>query len=534
MYLKPNVVIEPVIDRWFAWSHLISPATMAMNITGRHIPIMQSYIMAPDVHQQAVMNPKMLGGPFMNYATSRKADVEDLLKMTRTKRAKLIELSDAVKELDSLLQAEATGFSLQPLYEKIPDVLKGYVDLHYDRNNNPGFRLFESLLYQSEYYQKDAQGIALWITNNDHRPFVLSTPRLDEPDTLFLDIPFDHSGIDALAKMKKSPQSIEHISNLLSIKTEQRALFNTFFTDQAPEPYKKYTGDKIRMRYFGHACILVETKNISLLIDPVISYYGYQSDIERFSDIDLPDEIDYVLISHNHQDHVLLETLLPLRHRIKNLIVPRTYGGKLEDPDLKLMFKQLGFKNVTDLGIMETINDGDAQITPLPFTGEHADLDVLAKACFMVTIDGFKLLFFADSKILEPALYEHVHKFTGDVDVVFLGMECDGAPLTWLYGPLMTKKLPRDKDISRRLSGSDCNQGLSVVEIFHPKELYVYAMGQEPWIEFISSIKYTDESNPIVQSNKLIELCHQKGILGERLFGEKELLYDRQFSFVIE
>jgi hypothetical protein len=111
-------------------------------------------------------------------------------------------------------------------------------------------------------------------------------------------------------------------------------------------------------------------------------------------------------------------------------------------------------------------------------------------------------------------------------------MECDGAPLSWLYGPLLTKKLPRDMDGSRRLSGSDSGKGMALVDIFNPKEIYVYAMGQEPWVEFISSIKYTDESNPIVQSNKLVHLCRQRGIVAERLYGEKELLYDKQASII--
>ena len=137
-------------------------------------------------------------------------------------------------------------------------------------------------------------------------------------------------------------------------------------------------------------------------------------------------------------------------------------------------------------------------------------------------------MFLADSRIVEPALYKHIHKQIGNVDVMFLGMECDGAPLTWLYGPLLTKKLPRDMDGSRRLAGSDCNKGMSLVDIFNPKEVYVYAMGQEPWVEFISSIKYTDESNPIVQSDKLVKNCTERGIIAERLYGEKELLYEKQ------
>jgi hypothetical protein len=78
------------------------------------------------------------------------------------------------------------------------------------------------------------------------------------------------------------------------------------------------------------------------------------------------------------------------------------------------------------------------------------------------------------------------------------------------------------------LSGCDHKRGMHLVNMFHPKEVYVYAMGQEPWCEFISSLKYTDESIPIVESNKLVEECLSRGLIAERLFGEKEILYSRR------
>jgi L-ascorbate metabolism protein UlaG (beta-lactamase superfamily) len=470
----------------------------------------------------------MRGGPFMDFGGGRVSEVEELQKDSLQKQDKMVQFSKAVKELDKMLANEAVGFGLEKLYEKVPDILKGYVELYYDRDNHPGFRFFESLLYQSEFYNKDSQSIALWITNNDERPFVLSTPRMAEPHVIYLNIPFESVVIDELAKMRREPQTYEYIRNLVPIKPEEEELFKTLFTEDVPPPYQRYTGDKIRMRYFGHACILVETKDISILIDPLISYYGYHSDVEHFSDVDLPEVIDYVLISHNHQDHILFETLLPLRHKIKNMIVPRTNSGKLEDPDLKLMFDNVGFKNVITLDDMQTMTFSDATITGLPFIGEHSDLNILTKLCFLVKIGDFKLLFLADSRIVESALYRHIHKALGDVDVMFLGMECDGAPLTWLYGPLLSKKLPRDMDGSRRLAGSDCEKGMALVDIFKPKETYVYAMGQEPWCEFISSIKYTEDSNPIVQSDKLVKICRERGIIAERLFGEKEILYAKQ------
>ena len=166
----------------------------------------------------------------------------------------------------------------------------------------------------------------------------------------------------------------------------------------------------------------------------------------------------------------------------------------------------------------------NGEIISLPFLGEHSDLNVRTKAAFLVRIGSHKLLFAADSCNIEPRLYEHLHAITGDIDVLFLGMECDGAPLTWLYGPLLTRPLNRGMDHSRRLAGSNFERARNIVEALQCREVYVYAMGQEPWLNYIMSIKYTEESNPIVASNKLIALCRERGITAERLFGEKEIL----------
>lgn len=524
-YLKPNVVLEPLYDRWYAWAHLISPASGARNVVNRHLKIMNSYIQSPQIHQMAVKNPKMLGGPFMDYEGTRVEEVKKLRDETMASQEKTLELCRAIDELENMLKANANGGPMEELYDKVPEPLKGFVELVYDLNDNASYRFFEPLMYNSEFYRKDAQSIALYVTNNDERPFCLSTPRLDEPHVLHLPIPLDHKGIDELCKMKRSGGSIDEIAEKLGVEDKDRALFETFFTDQPHPPYKKYNGDKARMRYFGHACILLETKDVSVLIDPVVSYYGYDSTVEHYSDIDLPDEIDYVLITHNHQDHILLETLLPLRHKVKNVIVPRTCTGALQDPSLKLMMNKIGFENVIELDDMEEIKFNDCSIMGLPFTGEHGDLNVQAKACYHVRLGLSSFLFVADSRIVEKRLYEHIEKVIGKIDVLFLGMECDGAPYSWLYGPLVTEKISRENDQNRRLSGSDCACGMHLVDTFKPSEVYVYAMGAEPWLEFISSIQYDPDSYPIVQSDQLVKLCTERGIISERLFGEKELLY---------
>jgi len=61
--------------------------------------------------------------------------------------------------------------------------------------------------------------------------------------------------------------------------------------------------------------VLIESREVSILTDPVVSY-EVPSELPRYTHADLPDRIDYVLVTHGHTDHLMLETLLPLRGRI--------------------------------------------------------------------------------------------------------------------------------------------------------------------------------------------------------------------------
>jgi L-ascorbate metabolism protein UlaG (beta-lactamase superfamily) len=524
-YLRQNIEVEPLIDHWYAWPHLIPPATAARNITERHLKIMDSYISNPQIHANAVKNPKMLGGPFIDHGGKRVDEIRALRDKIRKERAHLLELSSAIAALDAMLRESAKGHSLQSLYAKVPEILRGYVELVYDLNNSPSFRLVEPLLYRSRYYDRSQQSLFLSVIQNDARPFVLSTPRLESEGTLPLHHPFDHELVDFLFQLKNRPQPWEVIKDTLELPNEQDELAISFLTTEGPPRYAAYEGQGVRWRYFGHACILIESNGVSMLFDPVLSY-TYENDISRYTYLDLPDTIDYVLITHNHQDHVLFETLLQIRHKVKNVIVPRNSGGHLQDPSLKLLLENCGFKNVIEISEMQEIQDRNIRITGLPFFGEHADLDILSKMAWLVRIGSNTLLFAADSCNIEPELYKHIHREVGDVDALFLGMECDGAPLSWLYGPLLTQRIDRSMDESRRLAGSNFEQGMSIIDLFHCREAYVYAMGQEPWLNYIMSIKYTADSRPIVESNRLIQACRERGIIAERLFGEKEILLE--------
>jgi hypothetical protein len=174
---------------------------------------------------------------------------------------------------------------------------------------------------------------------------------------------------------------------------------------------------------------------------------------------------------------------------------------------------------------MESVGINGGSITSLPFFGEHCDLNIGTKAAHLIRLKDKTFLLAADSNNIAPDLYRHLFELVGDIDVLFLGMECDGAPMSWLYGPLLTKPLDRKMDRSRRFSGSNYERGREIVNCFNCGEVYVYAMGQGPWLTYALSLKYTSESNLIIESDKLIADCRSRGIISERLFGIKECFY---------
>jgi L-ascorbate metabolism protein UlaG (beta-lactamase superfamily) len=261
---------------------------------------------------------------------------------------------------------------------------------------------------------------------------------------------------------------------------------------------------------------------VSILTDPVVSY-DFPSDFPRYTHADLPEKIDYALITHGHADHLMFETLLQLRQRIGTVVVPAAAGGGQADPSLKLMLQQLGFKNVVALSEMDSLALPDGAITGLPFIGEHADLNIQAKIAHLVRLKGRSMLMAADSNALEPRMYDHVHKMVGDIDVLFLGMESEGGPLSWLYGPLMPTPLPRKMDQSRRLNGSNAARGTEIVRRLKPKQVHIYAMGREPWLGHIMVLGYHENAPQLVEARKLMAYCTEHGIGSSLPYGQAEM-----------
>jgi len=525
IYLRSDTKVEPLAARWYAWIHLISPVQRAFNIAFRHVPILESFVANPSVHEAACKDPEFFGAPFIHLTREDKPEINRLVSETARQGAGLIRFAQDFKQFMARLQETAKGYSLEELYKSLPDSLQGLVELTYDLSNRPSARIMEELVYGSPLADPVGQEIALFRASDSDRKFFLNTPRTESPQRMIMPLAFADERLDLLAQSRVQPVSATALISELQIPPHEHERFLQFFTREPPQRgATAYRGEGVRVRYFGHACVLVQTSEVSILIDPVVVCEHREGPAQLTFD-DLPDHIDYVFLTHAHQDHLCPEVLLQLRKRIGCIVAPRNNPYNASDPSIKLALHSLGFKRVEVLDPLDSLSIADGEIVSLPFYGEHADLAISSKQGMYLKLKGRKFLFLADSNCIDRVLYRRLAARLGSVDILFIGMECEGAPLSWLYSPYLAIPLKRKDDESRRLSGSDSERAWALVEEMGCSRAFVYAMGQEPWLRFLCGLQYTADSKQIVESDKFVERCRSASLPAERLYGCCEMIF---------
>lgn len=518
-FLRQSVKIEPLVDRWYAWPHLLAPAQQALNLTFRYLPLLESFLSDPEEHLRAALDPQFYGGPFVALPPSGKSQIKRYLRRTRSRRAKAIEFAKQYRALASRLQAEADGANLAQLRPPRESLLDGFIEPVYDLGNNAKIRLLEEAFVFEDLEHSSAQQLFLHMLPDEQRPFFMATPRIGWPDSLCVDVQFRSDASARLHSARNDPIDLDAFARDIDVPVRAIEPFFTRYPSKNGAP--KFEGPGVRVRHFGHACLVVETPSACVVIDPM-ACFDEREDKLGFSD--LPEKVDFVVVSHGHQDHFSPEILLALRDRVNRFLIPPSNRGEPADPSLKSILLQLGIEAIQTLDVLDTVAVGDMKITSLPFTGEHCDLDIHSKQCVLIETDDFKICIFIDTDAIDIALYEKFMHILVDADLVFIGMECFGAPLTWLYGPLLSQAVSREYDESRRLSGADENKAWRLIKQIRPKAVFVYAMGQLPWIRHLMGLEYQENSIQILESNRFLKKCVDHQIVSELLDESKEIL----------
>jgi L-ascorbate metabolism protein UlaG (beta-lactamase superfamily) len=524
LYLRDDVYFEPLFNGWYAWSYLVPPVPAARYVVNTHRRIMKSFVNNYELHISAAKESVVTGGEFLNCTADQVGVISGLIEDIDNNCKDIVQLSDAVTRLDELLAQHTTGQSIEYLYERVPPELRGFVELVFDLQHRPGYRLIEPLLYRSKFYRPGLQGLSFGsLSKVDERPFVLSTPRLPDENHLQVKLNFTSTLVDEIFRARELPIDEGRVEEIFGGVTTHGGLpFRELFSEEPSRYQRREVNGGVRLEYTGHAGFLVESKGCSILIDPIIAARGAGYADEVFGFTQLPPKIDFICLTHNHQDHVCLETLLQLRYKTQHVLVPKNNGGTLADPSIRLMLKQLGF-SVIEVDELEEIPLPNGRITSIPFFGEHGDLNVRSKTAWLIEIDGKKCFFGADSANPDISLYENMKDVLAGLDVFALGMECVGAPYTWLYGALHTKMVPKAVRESRRLNGSDAKQALPIVKLLQPRRVLIYALGQEPWYKYFMGLEYDENSVQIKECKKMTEACRDFGVSVETMYGRRTL-----------
>ena len=223
------------------------------------------------------------------------------------------------------------------------------------------------------------------------------------------------------------------------------------------------------MVWFGHSSYLLQLSGKRVLVDPVFCMASPVSFVNKpfkgtdiYKPEDMPD-IDYLVISHDHWDHLDYQTVIRLKDRIRKVICPLGVGEH---------FEYWGFDkgNIIELDWYESaLPDENFTVRCLPtrhFSGRGLTSNKTLWASFLLEAPSYKVYMGGDSGY--DTHFEEIGKQYPDIDLAILenGQYNEG----WRNIHTMPQYLGQAaKDLKAR----------KVVTVHHSK----YALARHRWDE---------------------------------------------------
>jgi len=206
----------------------------------------------------------------------------------------------------------------------------------------------------------------------------------------------------------KTRQKKEHYSGLRPTKGWPARNYKFFFHRVFPQLIKEPVGESrealltpppkgsVRVTWIGHASFYIQFHDRDLLIDPVWGeWLGFFRRKRRpgLSLASMP-EVDTVLVSHAHADHLHRHTLRQIQSR-HGIVVAKGSGS---------LVQKLGFSRIQEMTVWDTIdvNGIEIQHTPSLHWGARFGLDTFRDyGGYLISYDGITLYHAGDTAYFE-------------------------------------------------------------------------------------------------------------------------------------
>jgi UDP-MurNAc hydroxylase len=152
----------------------------------------------------------------------------------------------------------------------------------------------------------------------------------------------------------------------------------------------------LRVTYYGQACILVDVGGLKILTDPWLTegaYFGtwYHTHVLAEAGVTpetFPKDVDYIFLSHEHEDHLDPATLRHFRPDIPVLIC------KFPTTKFRRYLETLGLTNIRELPSGEAVELGSDVKATIFGTAEYTN-----DAALLVEGEGFRVFNETDCKL---------------------------------------------------------------------------------------------------------------------------------------
>ncbi len=176
----------------------------------------------------------------------------------------------------------------------------------------------------------------------------------------------------------------------------------------------------IRTTLIGHACLLIQSKETTILTDPVWFDYLWEEINTLCPSIVLEKDkippVDVLNLSHRHQDHFDVHTLAYLK-RNDRILKPDVTILAPQDDILLDVLKELEFENVHVVSDFEPIQIKDVTITATPSRNQASTSQDYFPEHGLLVNDGEVTLWNQVDTIVDPDIVEHICSLYGQVDM---------------------------------------------------------------------------------------------------------------------